>query len=81
VAGPRSRGSAAHKVKVKGDLLARGQLRCRRPLRHLGGFLIALLVRRLRPALTEDVCALAGHDVVAGRELAARVMDLGWEMF
>jgi hypothetical protein len=58
---------AAHKVKVKGDsdLLARGQLGCRRPLWHLCSLFIALFVRALGLALAEDVCAFAGHNLGA----------------
>lgn len=61
-------GDAAHRVKVKGDsdLLARGQLGCRRPLRHLCSLFIALFVRALGLALAKDVCAFAGHDGGAG---------------
>jgi hypothetical protein len=74
---------SAHKVQVKGDsdLLARGQLGCRRPLRHLCCLFIALLVGALGLALAKDVCAFAGHFGRRRVELTARVMDLGYEMF
>lgn len=62
------------------NLLARGQLRCRRPLWHLGGLIIALLVRPLRLALAKNVRALAGHDGFAGVELRA-VMGMRKSMF
>lgn len=44
----------------EGNLLARCQLSCSRPLRCLGR-LIALVVRVLRTALAEQVRAFAGH--------------------
>jgi hypothetical protein len=80
VAGSHWQG-ACQQRRGEGDLLSRGQLRGRRSLWDLGGVFITLLVRRLWPALAEDVRAFAGHDIGAGVELTARVMDLAWEMF
>lgn len=55
-------GDMQEQVKVKGHLLSRRQLSCRRPLGHLGG-LVALFIRALRPALIEDVAPLkTAHD-------------------
>jgi hypothetical protein len=65
VAGSHWQG-ACQQSRGEGDLLSRGQLRGRRPLRHLGGVFIALLIRTLGLSLAEDVGAFAGHGEGAG---------------
>jgi len=50
-----------HGMTWHGNLLSRGHLRCRRPLRHVGLCLFALLIGPLGLALAEDVGAFARH--------------------